>query len=381
MKALGLTEIIRQKIESSPQFSITFAEYMELCLYHPEYGYYMKPTVKIGKQGDFYTSSSVHPIFAETFVDIALEISNSMHQPITLLEIGAGTGAFALHFLNALQAKYAEYYKTCRYMILERSPEHIIQQKAILQEHLEQIQWVAKLQECEGFNGMVLTNELFDAFPVHLVQQEQGNLEEINVSWCQQTNAFIERVGEPSEQVMKYVERYQLHLAEGQRMEIPYEASLWMQEALKLLGDAVWFIIDYGYTAEELAYPQYRRGSLLCYYKHQADELPLEKPGSKDITYHVHFDSLAQDAMEAGWLNKGLFAQHHFLLQAGILNQLTEHQGGDPFLDEGIKRNRAIRHFISPEGISGSFKVLVLSKGVNSEASDNFSFLKPHTFI
>ena len=48
---------------------IPFVRFMELALYHPQFGYYMcspePPEERIGRRGDFYTSSDVHPILGQ----------------------------------------------------------------------------------------------------------------------------------------------------------------------------------------------------------------------------------------------------------------------------------------------------------------------------
>ena len=56
-----LEAFIRERIDAGG--GITFAEFMGHCLYHPEYGYYMAPRDRIGKGGDFFTSTSVHSAF------------------------------------------------------------------------------------------------------------------------------------------------------------------------------------------------------------------------------------------------------------------------------------------------------------------------------
>ncbi|MDD1649383.1 MAG: hypothetical protein LUO80_03170, partial [Methylococcaceae bacterium] len=42
---------------------LPFADFMAACLYHPQFGYYMTPRARIGKEGDFFTSTSVHAVF------------------------------------------------------------------------------------------------------------------------------------------------------------------------------------------------------------------------------------------------------------------------------------------------------------------------------
>ena len=56
-----LVELLRHRIEAAG--GISFAEFMEQCLYHPDFGYYTTSRTRIGKEGDFFTSSSVHSLF------------------------------------------------------------------------------------------------------------------------------------------------------------------------------------------------------------------------------------------------------------------------------------------------------------------------------
>ncbi|GAA0350652.1 class I SAM-dependent methyltransferase [Bacillus horti] len=381
MKGRELEQIIREKIVQSEQGFITFAEYMEQSLYHPELGYYMKPTVKIGKQGDFYTSSSVHSVFAETFVDLSVQVSKASNVPLTFLEVGAGTGLFATQFLQTLQTKHPLVYKDSTYYIFDRSEQHIRQQKEQLDVHGERVRWISIEDEWEGYEGIILTNELFDAFPVHLIKKINGGIKEIAVTWSEKQQQLIEQLIDPKKSVTDYLRDNHLSINEGQVMEIPVAVSQWLHNFSKKIQSALWFVVDYGYTDEEIALPQYREGSLLCYYQHQVDDRPLEQPGHKDITYHIHFDSITREAIKGGWNKQGLFPQHQFLLQAGILQYLANHTGGDPFQHKGIAKNRAIRHLISPESISGSFRVLILSKGKYEQQEKAYDFLKPVTFI
>ena len=44
---------------------MTFAEFMELALYHPDPGYYARAAQRSGRAGDFFTSVDVGPVFGE----------------------------------------------------------------------------------------------------------------------------------------------------------------------------------------------------------------------------------------------------------------------------------------------------------------------------
>src|SRR5262245_42022840 len=58
----ALIEEIRAEIALAGG-QITFARFMELALYHPRYGYYTAGKSRIGRQGDYFTSVSVGPLF------------------------------------------------------------------------------------------------------------------------------------------------------------------------------------------------------------------------------------------------------------------------------------------------------------------------------
>jgi len=84
---------------------------MDLALYHPQYGYYMRPpeagTERIGWSGDFYTSSDVHPILGRALAIQARQIDAVLGHPdpFTIVEMGPGKGLLARDLLQALLTK------------------------------------------------------------------------------------------------------------------------------------------------------------------------------------------------------------------------------------------------------------------------------------
>lgn len=368
----------KEKILSQEEKRVSFYEYMSDCLYHPEYGYYMRFDHKIGKQGDFYTSSSVHSVFAETILEIVEDICRKNNLPIHFCEMGAGTGRFASQFLDALKNKYPQEYQQARYILIEKSNFHRRQQEMELKDHQEHVLWLDSVEPKDSFSGIFFSNELVDAFPVYLVEKKDNQLLEVGVTWNDKEKV-LEEIMYPlkNQEVHHYLQRFDLDLVEGQRLEVPLDAAQWVKEVGEWVKEGVWITIDYGYTNEQLMMPPHRRGSLLCYDDHQRDDHPYLKPGQKDMTYHVHFDVLRDVAFNQGWEYLGFYNQADFLLRAGILSMLEEHQDTDPFQQGALKRNRAIRQFISPEGISGSFQVLVLGKGKFTHPETNYTFTKP----
>jgi len=73
---------------------MTFERYMEMCLYHPEFGYYMQGRERTGVAGDYFTSADLHPILARLIARQASEMWEILGRPspFTWVEMGAGRG-------------------------------------------------------------------------------------------------------------------------------------------------------------------------------------------------------------------------------------------------------------------------------------------------
>ena len=57
-----MNTFFKRLITNSPNELISYSEFIGAALYHPEFGYYMKDKQKIGRQGDFITTSNISDI-------------------------------------------------------------------------------------------------------------------------------------------------------------------------------------------------------------------------------------------------------------------------------------------------------------------------------
>jgi len=120
-------------------------------------------------------------------------------------------------------------------------------------------------------------------------------------------------------------------------------------------------VIDYGYRGAELYGPRHRRGTLLAYHRHRATEDYLLRVGEQDLTAHVNFSALEEQARALGLRSLLFTTQDRFLLASGILEGIPE--DGSP---RSVKRRLQVKQLVHPEGMGRIFKVLLLAKGLDA---------------
>ncbi|MCX8042162.1 MAG: SAM-dependent methyltransferase [Thermodesulfobacteriaceae bacterium] len=334
---------------------MTFEKYMELCLYHPEYGYYTRGNLP-GKRGDYLTSPCVHKVFGATLALQILEIFELLERPpnFVIVEAGAGQGYLALDILSYLLKKGY----TFKYYIIE--PFSILRavQEEILAEFKNQVVWYEDLERVPPFYGVFISNELFDAFPVHLIQKEKDQLKEIWITVERgKVKEFLGELEEP--QILKIVNPYLNFWIDGYRTEVNLKAEPFYKSLSKKLRIGAIIIIDYGYPRQDYYAPERYIGTLLCYYKHRVVQNPYFKPGHIDITAHVDFTLLRELGEKFGFINLGFTQQGAFLASLGVERVLYE-------VSEGSWKDReALKLLIFPEGFGTSHWVLIQGRFLN----------------
>ncbi|WP_163102603.1 class I SAM-dependent methyltransferase [Peribacillus alkalitolerans] len=367
-----MKKIISDLLSQSEGNTISFQKFMETVLYHPKKGYYSRAENKIGSDGDFYTSSNVGDIFGRLLGRWFLQIFEKTSLPLEILEIGGGTGKIAGDLLSFIKEQSPAIANKLQYTIVERSPFHQDLQRQRLND-FKNVRFVQDIESINDFDGIVFSNELFDAFPVQIIEKKNGQLFELFVGMDE--DSFIEKLKKlEDETILTYLHKYNVRLNEGQRLEIPLMMEHYFSSLLEKLNHAVLLTIDYGYTSEEWSLPEHRQGSIRGFYKHKLIEHPFSNLGEMDLTTHIHFDTLLEIGKEKGVHSDSLLEQSRFLLQAGILEELQECFDPNPF-SEISKRNRAVRNMLLPGGISSYFRTLIQVKDFPIDV-DNLFFNK-----
>lgn len=345
---------------------ISFAEYMQHCLYHPQWGYYVFPRQRIGSKGDFFTSSSVHRLFGRLIAVQLVQFWQLLGQDdFTIVEQGAGEGELALDILDALCDIAPQMYHKLCYVIIEISPDNRQRQSKNLAGHGAVVRW-SDFGDVHGVVGCFLSNELVDAFAVSVFEKHAGQMLEVFV--VEKHGVLTEELRPPlTDAIAQHFTQLAVEPVEGNRAEVCLDAADWMQQVAAKLERGFVLTIDYGYPAPELYAPFRRHGTLLCYHHHQANDNPYQYIGCQDITSHVDFTLLQKKGAEAG-LDLAYFAeQYRFLIGLGFVEELLCLQAQESDERKALALRMTLKNLIMPDGGMGeTFKVLIQSKNVTT---------------
>lgn len=382
-----LDHIIQQIQLSGGQTS--FEQYMQLALYAPGLGYYSAGSHKFGAQGDFITAPEISSLFGQVLAIQAqplLEQIKNNSGECNLLEVGAGSGKMAADILCELTKRKA---LPDHYYILELSADLKQRQQQYLQtysaDYYSQIIWLDSLPE-NGFNGLVIANELLDAFPVHLLMLDKNQLFErfvcidpLKKEDSEQPLCFKD-VAIDNPELLAFKDKLQNTLKPNQDLldkdtayitEINLLASQWIKSLAQRINQGALLLIDYGYPQSEYFHPQRHMGTLMCHYRHLGHDNPFFFPGLQDITAHVNFSEIKYAAESSGLELSGYTTQAHFLL-AGGLAELIQHVNINE-IKQHDKMVTEIKKLTLPNEMGELFKVIYLTKNIHCPLS-GFSF-------
>lgn len=319
--------ILRLIREEGP---IKVSRFVDLALYHPVYGYYNNTIT--GKEGDFYTAPDLHPIFG-TAIGEYLKRKNIR----VVLEAGAGKGWLAHDVLRVFDGEY---------WIVEKSENMRRIEKRILSDFTGRVKWFPDLESVPEFNGIFLSNELFDAFPFDLYKKTEHGWKEVLVDEnLQFTTGDIRD---------KSVENILRHYEGASFVVIP---AGWDEFIRVLSGKhkGEFIVIDYGFEREELV-RKFPAGTIQTYKKHQPGRYFLEDPGTQDITFFVDFTLLGEIFKKYGYHDLELKTQADFLIEDLKILEILKNIEAAGDTKASIKARLAVKTLIMDFG--RSFKVL-----------------------
>jgi SAM-dependent MidA family methyltransferase len=335
---------------------ISFHDFMEMALYYPGYGYYDSSSTRIGKEGDYYTSPCVTSIFGELLARQLEEMWLMLGATqFTILEYGAGPGWLCRDILHELK-KNRSFYKQLNYCIIERSTAMRELEKSTLDGN---ISWPESIQDIGCINGCILSNELIDNFPVHIVEMDD-ELKEIYVDYDDKFRKIRQPAGD---ELKSYLTELNMELPRGFCAEINMEAVRWIKDVANNLKRGFVMTIDYGYDSEQWLHAGKRNGTILCYHKHSVNDKVFENIGQQDITSFVNFSALNHWGKLYGLECAGYCNQLEFLHALGLNSLIREKEKNNSVdYDSDPDKMQWMHSFISQMG--SKIKVLIQQKGV-----------------
>ena len=354
---------IREAIDAAGG-AIGFAEFMHHALYAPGLGYYAAGSAKFGAAGDFVTAPEISPLFSRVVSRQVAGVLDSLDDPggRNVFEFGAGTGSLASEMLLALQDREC---LPARYYILEVSADLRSRQEELLRsrvpEAFDRVSWLNGLPT--DFSGVVIANELLDAFPVERFTKRDGEVLRDIVAWTD--GRFTWRNELAQENLRLAVASIESDIGEtlpdGYTSEISLAMPSWIGDLSASLKRGCVLLFDYGVSRHEYYAADRSDGWLRCHFQHHAHSNPLVYPGIQDLTAWVDFSAVAAAAVEAGMQVAGYLPQGQFLMLGGLQDEISDFAGLTTAAQ--MELSGQIKVLTMPGEMGENVKCLALSKG------------------
>ncbi len=341
------------RASSDPDGFLPFDRFVEISLYLPSDGFYPSRRT-LGASGDFYTAAHVHPIFARCLARRVLEELERIGRPrrFRIVEVGPGDGTLAADLLNALAPRWPSG-TALTYSLVERSAR-------LGEATLERLAGLGDVRRSESlaadgpFEGVVLANELLDAFPFRRLVRRGSGWKEVGVRWSGDRWEWAESDARPIP-----APALPPTADEGTLLEVSPMAEAFVREIGDHLEAGAAILLDYGGSEEELLRGR-PSGTLAAVRDHRALDDPLDRPGSADLSAFVNFTRLRAAARRSGLDEVSYGLQREALVRWGIEAELNSAVRAAGSAEAEVRTRLAVKNLLF--GFE-NFQVLELRPG------------------
>lgn len=343
---MSLLEKIKKTIEFSGPIGI--AEFMSICLYDKDFGYYIKQK-PIGKSGDFITAPEISQVFGELIGIWVISVYFSLKEPekLRIIELGAGRGTLLKDLMRVLKSQKLD--KIIQIEILEINQELRKQQKAALENY--DIKFFDKFTDLQNDNipCIIIANEFFDCLPIRqYIKTEKG--------WCErligiENNELVFGLGPKSINDPEFAnENYEI----GTMIEntIGLESYIYQISNLLKANKGQCLIIDYGHFGDET-------GDSFQALKSHKKINPLTEIGNCDLTAHVNFKAIEEYGLKYDLEINGPVTQAELLKAFGIIERKNDLIAKNP--NKAFEIEESIARLIENDKMGELFKAIILS--------------------
>jgi SAM-dependent MidA family methyltransferase len=342
---------IRRLIAAAGPMSI--AEYMLLCLTHPQYGYYVTRD-PLGAHGDFITAPEISQMFGELIGVWMVAVWQQMGSPenVRVVELGPGRGTLMNDALRAAKV-VGDFHAALVVHLVEISPKLQQAQEQLLEGLGVPILWHSALAEVPSGPVIIIANEFIDALPAHQAVKRADGWHERVVEIAPSGELAIGIARDP-------LPHFEATLPRGLRQAPEGSVYEWRSDTVALefgrrvRTDGAALIIDYGHA-------WYGLGETLQAVAGHSFTDPLRAPGEADLTAHVDFAALAQSAQIIGGRIHGPISQRDLLRGLGIDKRAAALKTRAPERAAEIDQALARLTATGPRGMGELFKALAIA--------------------
>jgi NADH dehydrogenase [ubiquinone] 1 alpha subcomplex assembly factor 7 len=330
------------------------ADYMRLCLTHPQHGYYIDRD-PLGSGGDFITAPEISQMFGELIGLWMAAVWQQLGAPenVRVIELGPGRGTLMIDALRA--AKVASGFRAAIVLhLVEISPAlREIQERRLKGIDVPML-WHGTLEEVPGGPCIVIANEFVDALPVHQAIKQADGWHERVVDIDADANLCFGVAREPLLHFETALPRALRQSPQGSIFEWRSD-RVGLELGRRVRSNGAALILDYGHI-------RYGMGDTLQAVAGHAYADLLNTPGEADLTAHVDFEALAQSAESIGGRVHGPVLQRELLLRLGIDKRAAALKAGVP-RDKALEIDMALSRLTATgaSGMGDLFKALAIT--------------------
>lgn len=362
---IPLPDVLRNMLEYS---DLSFRDFMEMALYHPQLGYYSQRRSPIGKEGDYVTSPAISPVFVHCLGRLIREfMSRTDDGMCSIVDMGCGDGSL-IHSLYA--AALSEQRERAAFCGVDRSLERVAATSGVV--------YATQLEALPPTDfQLLISNELFDSFPFARFVMRDEHLHELWITDREGTLDWIEHEAEP--RYDDYFAERGIEFRDGQFADVALEWEATYEDISSFVTRGLIVTFDYGYPEQQLFSGSVRRfGTAAAYAEHKVSRDLLANPGRQDLTAHINFTDLQRAGERSGFRTLFFDRQAKFLLALGA----TDHELLAPLDDvkvnsvhDALRMREAredARRLVLPDGIGEEIRVLVQGRGMGEEGEWSF---------
>ena len=366
--------------------TLSFYDFMHIALNDPINGYYGSGKALIGKDGDFVTSPSLSDDFASLLAiqieDWLIQIKKSLdsHKKLTIVEFGSGNGSLIAGIIEYFLNKSPRILENVSFKIIELNKGMIDKQKLRLKKFLKKginINWI-DLNDIDDdcINGVVIANEVLDAFAVERIQYKDGTIYRQGVELDQKNQTLNFKNIPLTENLRNYIDEIKNILGifippknapDEWTTELSINSFNWLESISKKIDNGILLIIDYAIDAKRYYSAHKNDGTIIAYKNQRAFRDILISPGDCDLTCHICSDILIYQAKLAGFESIGLAKQGEALLLLGLAQRIYEIQNNlKDNLSQALLKREALLRLVDPIAL-GDFKWFIFKKSINKK--------------